>query len=262
MSDAALRGIRHFMFDLDGCVWFGGIPAEGAAALISALRSEGRGVFFLTNVSGATAPALSARLSKAGIQVEAEAVMGPLSVVHRHPMLRDRPPAMVLGTDAVRTVLKEAGVAVVTDPGAARVVVVGRDPHMTYGDLATALRALDAGAELLALNLDRRVPSANGVYVPGAGAIVAALTAASGREPEVVGKPSAFFFQEAMRHFGVEASQTAMVGDSIDSDVAGGMRAGLRTVLVGPGVGAPLPGVRPDVHAADLDELRRMLLPG
>lgn len=261
MSTGALDGVRQFMFDLDGCIWYGGVPARGAAALISALRTAGRGVFFLTNVSGATASALSVRLNEVGIQTDPAMVMGPLSVLPRHPLLRDRPPVLVLGTDAVRTVLRQANVPVVSDPEAARVVIVGRDPRMTYGDLAAAVRALDQGAALLALNLDRRVPSTNGVFVPGVGAIVAALTAASGTEPEVVGKPSAFFFTEAIRHFGIHASETVMVGDSLDSDVAGGMRVGLRTVLVGAGVGGPQPGVHPDLHVRDLDELRRLLIP-
>ena len=261
MSTVALDGVRHFMFDLDGCIWYGGVPAPGAAALISALRTAGRGVFFLTNVSGATASALSVRLNEAGIQTGPEAVMGPLSVLPRHPRLIGRPPALVLGTVAVHAVLKQANIPVVTDPKAARVVIVGRDPRMTYGDLAAAVLALDQGATLLALNLDRRVPSTNGVFVPGVGAIVAALTAASGTEPEVVGKPSAFFFTEAIRYFGIQASETVMVGDSLDSDVAGGARVGLRTVLVGAGVGGPQPGIHPDLHVRDLDELRLLLIP-
>lgn len=261
MNTFALDGVRQFMFDLDGCIWYGGVPAPGAAALISALRAAGRGVFFLTNVSGATASALSVRLNEAGIETSPEAVMGPLSVLPEHPLLRGRPPALVLGTDALRTVLRGAHVPVVDDPEAARIVIVGRDPRMTYGDLAAAVRALDRGAALLAVNLDRRVPSANGIFVPGAGAIVAALTAASGTEPEVVGKPSAFFFTEAIRRFGIPASETAMVGDSLDSDVAGGVRIGLRTVLVGTGIGEAQPGVSPDLHVRNLDELRRLIFP-
>lgn len=259
---AALDGVRHYLFDLDGCVWNGGTPAPGAAALIVALRSTGLGVFFLTNVSGSTAPALAARLSRAGIVTEPAAVMAPLSVLPRHPLLRDRPAALVIGTAVVHAVLREHGVRVVENPEDAGIVVVGRDPRMTYGDLAAAVRALDRGAPLLALNLDRRVPSGGGVFVPGVGAIVAALTAATGVQPEVVGKPSAFYFQEALRHFGIAAGGTAMVGDSFDSDVAGGARAGLRTVLVGPGLGDEDAGVCPDVRVGDLDELRRLLVSG
>lgn len=260
-AHAALRDVRHYLFDLDGCIWYGGTLAPGAAALVTALRRAGFGVFFLTNVSGATAPALAARLSRLGIVTDPAAVMAPLCALPRHPLVRDRPPTLVIGTDAVRAVLEGHGIRVVTDPEDARLVVVGRDPKMAYDDLAAAVRALDLGARLLALNLDRRVPSRRGVVVPGVGAIVAALTAATGVQPEVVGKPSPFFFEEALRHFGITAAQTAMVGDSFDADIAGGARIGMRTVLVGRGIGEGETGVTPDVRVRDLDELRRLIVP-
>lgn len=256
-----LNHVRNFLFDLDGCIWFAGMPAPGAVTLVAALREAGCGVFFLTNVTGATADNLLERLAEAGIAAAPGSVVGPLSIIGSHPLLKERPPALIIGTAAVRETLTEAGVPVVTDPATARVVVVGRDPQMTYDDLAGAVHALDRGAAFLALNLDLRVPSEKGVMVPGTGAIAAALTAATGIRPEVVGKPSEFFFREALKMFEISAADSAMVGDSLDSDVAGGAGIGLVTVLVGGGLGQERARVKPDVTVSDLIELHRLLAP-
>jgi HAD superfamily hydrolase (TIGR01450 family) len=257
-----LRALRSFIFDLDGCIWYGGEPAPGAIELVRYLRGEGKGVFFLTNVSGYAAAELAERLGRAGIEADPASVIGPLSLIGRHPALRGCPPTLVLGTDSVREALRTAGVPLTVRPEEARTVVVGRDPEMTYSDLAAAVRAIDGGAPLLALNLDLRVPAENGVMVPGCGAIVAALTAATGAPVSVVGKPSDFFFREALEAFGARARETAMIGDSLDSDIAGGRAAGLVTVLVGDGVGGERTRVTPDVRVADLPELLALLRAG
>jgi 4-nitrophenyl phosphatase len=119
-----------------------------------------------------------------------------------------------------------------------------------------AVRALDRGARLVAVNVDPRVPADNGA-LPGAGAVVAALCAATGVKPDVVGKPSPFFFRAALRTFEIAPGETAMVGDSVRADVAGGKAAGLVTVLVGRPDRCLRP--RPHVVVRDLVALRRML---
>ncbi len=252
----ALARVRNFIFDLDGCVWQGRRLAPGAQALLAALRQANYGVYFLTNASGATVDTLRHRLIRAGVAAPAGTVLGPLAVLGRHPALRHRPPALVIGTAALRKVLRAAGVPIVRDPRRARVVVVGRDPGMTYADLARAVRALDQGARLVAVNRDCRVPAEGGA-LPGAGAVVAALCAATGVQPEIVGKPSPFFFRAALRIFGIAPGETAMVGDSVEADVAGGKAAGLVTVLVGRPRGRIRP--RPDIVVPDMVALRRLL---
>ena len=256
-TPARLARVRNFIFDLDGCVWYGRRPAPGARVLLRRLRDAGYGVFFLTNASGATVQTLVRRLHRAGVVAPRGSILGPLAVIGRHPLLRRRPPALVIGTAALKATLRAAGVPVVADPRRARVVVVGRDPRMRYTDLARAVQALDRGARLLAVNADTRVPVDGGV-VPGAGAIVAALVAVTGVEPAVVGKPSPFFFRAALDAFGIAARDTAMVGDSVQADVAGGKAAGLVTVLVGDLPRRPS-DIKPDLVVRDLGELRRAL---
>src|SRR5699024_5470654 len=96
--------------------------------------------------------------------------------------------------------------------------------------------------------------------LPGAGAIVAALTAAAGIEAHVVGKPSPHFFETAVRRFGASADRAVMVGDTLDSDIAGGVGAGMRTVHVGGNVmSLDVPPPRPDFAIERVAELRGLL---
>jgi ribonucleotide monophosphatase NagD (HAD superfamily) len=104
-------------------------------------------------------------------------------------------------------------------------------------------------------NVDPRLPIENGDFLPGCGAIVAAVSAAAGVRPVVVGKPEPPLFRIALRRLGVAPGEAAMVGDSVESDVVGGRGAGMRTVLYAPG-GAPA-GVA-DVVVRSWAELARL----
>lgn len=243
----------NVLFDLDGCLWFGRRLAPGAAEVVASLRSRGYAVFFLTNASAATADSLSERLSEMGIPAAAEEVMSPLSVAHRHPLLANGARAFAIGKAVVAQALRAAGVEVVSDADAAQTVVVGNSGDLRFADLTPALRALDRGASLLALNLDLRVPTASG-FTPGTGAIVAALEAAGGCKAEIVGKPTAFYFEQALQRFGIAADDSVMVGDSPATDVAGGRAAGMQTVLVGEARPAG-EAQQPDLQVAGLEAL-------
>jgi 4-nitrophenyl phosphatase len=255
----SLAHVRNFIFDLDGCIWYSGTLTPGAANLVSALRQTGRRVFFLTNSPSLTEAGLLSQLVSAGIRTQIGSILGPLSVVAVHPLLLRHPPTLVIGTDSVRDVLRAGGVPIVPSSASAEAVVLGASPLMTYDDLTEAMKALDHGAEFLALNLDMRLPVASGSAIPGTGAIAAALTAATGVHPVVVGKPSSFFFREALKRFEISSLDTAMVGDSVVTDIAGGAAVGLSTVLVGDRTGQESDAAIPDIVVPDLPELHRML---
>lgn len=274
MSDAPpahpLAGVRDYMFDLDGCLWFGEVLAPDAAELIRDLRSGGARVGFLTNASVGSAAGLAGKLRRLGIPATAEDVVAPLDLAAAHEAVRPPARALVLGSAAVRDHLVERGVAVAEVAEETDVVVLAKDPDLTYARLAEATEALCRGAHLLALNLDARVPSSGGRTLPGVGAIAAALTTASGARPELVGKPSGAYFAHALAAFGMEAERTAMVGDTPETDVLGGRRAQIRTVLVaararrggdddGPGASED---AKPDLWVSELSGLRRYLAGG
>ena len=224
--------IAAVMLDLDGCVWFGPELAPRAAEVVAELRGAGLGVGFLTNISSGTASTIADKLTSLGIPARSEDVLMPIDVLAGHPLLATDPLVYVLGRDEVARAVAEVA-RTTKDEDVADLVVVGRDPDLHYPDLAAAAHVLDRGGRLLALNLDTRVPIEGGRVVPGNGAIAAALTAATGVVAESVGKPSRYFFDVALERFGFDRRTTLMVGDTLDSDIAGGAAAGLVTVQVG-----------------------------
>ena len=250
--------ITAVMLDLDGCVWFGSELAPRAELVVAQLRDAGLGVGFLTNISSGSPASVAAKLTGLGIPTTAQEVLMPIEALTKHPYLADDPLIYVLGREEVRSAVAQVA-ATTDDEELADLVLVSRDPALDYRALAAALHVLNRGGRLLALNLDTRVPVENGRVVPGNGAIAAALSAASGVTAASVGKPSAFFFDAALERFGFERGSTVMVGDTLDSDIAGGAAAGLATVQVGGSEFSAIdPPPRPD-HSlnalADLPDL-------
>ncbi len=235
-----LADCRGFVFDLDGCVWQGDVLEPGAGETLTALHRAGRGVAFLTNNSRVTGADIRAKLHRLGLPW-VEHALTPLEILGQVIAERFGPSrVLVIGSAELAAVVTAAGheLVSVADFRRATVVAVGNDFDLSYERLAAAARAAAAGAPLVTPNVDARLPIEHGDFLPGCGAIVAAVTAAAGVSPIVVGKPAPPLFRIALHRLGVEAPQAAMVGDSLDSDVAGGRGAGMRTVLYAP-AGAP-----------------------
>jgi HAD superfamily hydrolase (TIGR01450 family) len=235
-----LGDCRGFVFDLDGCVWHGSTLIPGAGETLTALHQAGRGVAFLTNNSRATGSDMRAKLHRLGLGL-VEHALTPLEILGQVVAERYGPSrVLVIGAPELTAVVAGAGHEVidVRDFRKATVVAVGNDFDLSYERLAAAARAAAAGAPLVTPNLDPRLPIEDGDFLPGCGAIVAAVSAAAGVKPVVIGKPEPPLFRIALRRLGLAPAQAAMVGDSVESDIAGGRGAGMRTVLYAPD-GAP-----------------------
>jgi HAD superfamily hydrolase (TIGR01450 family) len=256
----ALSGLDAFVFDLDGCVWTGEVLSAGAADTLAALGRAGRRLAFISNNSRATGAELRARLHRLGVK-EAEHVFTPLEIIGSDIAERFGPSrVLVIGAPEMRAVIERAGheIVDVTSFRRATVVAVGNDFDLSYERLAAAARAAAAGAPLVTPNLDPRLPIENGEFLPGCGAIVAAVAFAADVRPIVVGKPEPPLFRMALRRLGVAPEEAAMVGDSVPSDVVGARRVGMRTVLYAP-AGAPPDAA--DVVIRSFAELRALALP-
>ena len=250
-----LADCQGFVFDLDGCVWQGSTLNPGAGATLTALHRAGRGVAFLTNNSRARGRDIRDKLHALGLPW-VEHTLTPLEILGQVIAERFGPSrVLVIGAPELEDVVTEAGHQLVGVPDfrKATVVAVGNDFDLTYERLAAASRAAAAGAPLVTPNVDARLPIENGEFLPGCGAIVAAVSAAAGVSPLVVGKPEPPLFRIALGRLGLAPGQAAMVGDSVESDMAGGRRAGMRTVLYAPEDGAP-PGAA-DVVVRSFAEL-------
>jgi len=231
--------IATFLLDMDGVLYVGNTPIEGAAKTVAYLRRKGKKLIFMTNNSGSTRHEYVQKLAKMGIAARESDVLtsGYVAMLY----LRGRAPrarVYVVGELGLKKEIINGGFKVLTDRRAeeADFVVVGLDRAMSYKRLTAGVRALLAGAELIATNMDATYPTEEGLS-PGAGAVVGALSASSGKPPKVViGKPSPFMIKLALGIVGSRPSKTAIVGDKLSTDILAGKRFGLKTILVLSGV--------------------------
>ena len=136
------------------------------------------------------------------------------------------------------------------------------DRELTYRRLAIGCRFIRQGAEYIATNIDQTFPIENGV-LPGAGSMIAALSACAGKEPAVnLGKPESLMFEQAMEEAGIPASQSAFFGDRLETDILGGNKAKMTSVLVYGGITSKEdvknitdPCMLPDIELQSLEEI-------
>lgn len=257
-AKSVLERYEAFLVDVDGVLTRGVDALPGAAAALDALRRFGRPLV-LTNNSTRTRDELAQHLRALGFGVRADEVLGSAFLAARYLALHFGPSSVwVLGEDGISHEMESAGHRIAARPEEAAWVVVGMDRRLTYDKLALALRALVSGARVLATNEDATFPTASGL-VPGAGALVGALRGMGFPPERVVGKPSPAAFEVALDVLGLRPDRVLMIGDRLDTDIAGAKAAGLDSVLVLTGVSSPEDtercGIRPTWVAQSLADL-------
>jgi len=257
-----LDRFRGFIFDLDGVVYVGRTPVKGAAETLAYLRKRGRKLRFVTNKSDESRKEYVKKLREMGVECREEEVIPSsygTAVYLKEKYGKGR--CFVVGGNGVVEELREHGFEVVREEKV-DFVVVGIDEGFNYEKLKTAMRAVRNGARFIATNPDCTKPSEDGL-VPGAGAMIAALEACSGVKPEIIiGKPNSILFEIAVEGMGLGREEVAVVGDRVDTDVVGGKRFGLFTILVHSGA-VDLENLseesKPDMVVSSINELRKFL---
>ncbi len=219
------------LFDLDGVLYRGDDPVPGAGEAIGRVREQGATIRFLTNNSARTPDEVAGRLERMGIAAAPSEVItsanATAALLHREGATGT---AFVIGERGIRDALAGIGIRVVDgSPERADLVVVGWDRDLTYDRLRTAALLIQRGARLVATNADATYPAPDGLW-PGGGAILAAVTTATGATPTVVGKPSRPMFEAAAEDTG--ARHPLVVGDRLDTDIAGAAAMGWDSLLV------------------------------
>lgn len=261
-AEPLVPGHDLLLLDLDGVVYVGEHPVPGAAPALSKVRSVGSAVEFVTNNASRRPPQVVEILRRHGVAAEPDEVA--TSAQASAAVLAERWPAgspvLVVGTEALADEVAAAGLRPTRSADDRPVAVVqGFGREVGWADLAEGMLAIDAGAEWVLTNPDSTIPSPRG-RVLGNGALAAALAAALERRPDlVVGKPAPELFQRSARRRG--ARRPLVVGDRLDTDIEGAVRAGMPAMLVLTGVTTPAEllaapaACRPSYLADDLSGL-------
>jgi len=279
--------IRALILDMDGVVWRGGQPLGDLPALFARLDALGISAVFVTNNATRSVEQYVERLRGLGVEVTADRILNSAQAAAH--ALAERLPAgawvYVIGEGGLRETLKNAGFRIASESNKTfdkttnekqpqhprnpqqkaqpehqpsntpQAVVVALDRECTYRQIRTATLLIRQGALFVATNPDRTFPTPEGL-VPGTGAIIAAVEAATDQPALIVGKPKPLLFQMALERLGTRPEETLVVGDRLETDIAGGQAAGCRTALVLSGVTSAEQAARwepaPDLIAPDL----------
>lgn len=262
-----LRAARAFVFDMDGVLYRGETALPGINDLLNALTLRDIAFMLATNNSMATSAEYVRKLDGMGIDVPEASIL--TSAMATRDFLIETLPAeagiFVIGMPALRAQLFRDTTFHPVQYGeeSPAAVVVGLDKLFTYEKLAMASEAIRAGARFVATNADATLPTEAGL-VPGCGSIVAAVSAASGQAPTVIGKPEPLLLTMALERMEVEPADSVMIGDRLDTDIVAGARAGMLTVLVLTGVSTrdeiAHSSVLPDLVFTDLNALLEALV--
>ena len=233
----------NLIFDLDGVLYRGEEPVPGAGAALTKLAEAGFEMVFVTNNSTRTPEETAGKIyGLTGFAAEATQVVSSGQAA-ASMLTAEEGPVLLLGAAGVEPALAERGFGITSEWREAASVIVGLDPGLSYPRLTAAVMAVANGARFLATNIDATYPTPEGLW-PGAGALVAAVEAATGVEPEVAGKP-----HDPMRRLlrqRLAPGESMVIGDRPETDLVLGNTEGWTTVLVLTGVTTRESAVTPE----------------
>ncbi|GAA1340044.1 HAD-IIA family hydrolase [Arthrobacter roseus] len=266
-SDELISGFDAVLSDLDGVVYVGHEPVPGAVETLKSLSDRGVALAYVTNNASRSPDQVAQHLQDLGVPATALQVFGS-APEGAQLLARKLPPGasvLVIGSQYLKEQAVEVGLTPVDSADDKPVgVLQGFDSTLAWTDLSEAAYAVASGAVWVATNTDMSLPGSRGT-APGNGTLVAAVSSATGKYPEVAGKPEAGLFTTAACTLG--SHRPLVVGDRLDTDIRGGNRAGMTTALVMTGVnswmdalGAPASD-RPDLLLHGLCGLYDSYLP-
>ena len=250
--------IKHLISDMDGVIYRGKQLIPGAAEFVARLLASDVRFLFLTNNAEQTALDLKLKLEQLGISGLSEDNFITSAMATAMFLKRQKPNAKVYALGGAGLIGELYNVGFSMSESHADYVVVAKSNNLSFEQLKKAVRLIDKGAAFIGTNPDLVDPTEDG-NEPAAGTILAAIAAATGKKPYVVGKPNALMMTLALKKLGAHAENTLMVGDRMDTDIVGGLEAGMKTALVLSGVTSadmlPIFPYRPDYIYANVGEI-------
>lgn len=224
---------NQFIFDLDGVVYVGDKLTPYSAEVIALIRQKGKTVSFITNNPTRSRSEYSIKLNGLGINATPEEITTSCNAVHHYLVnqfrdIKDRS-VYITGSKYLSEEVERTGARILPDNNSkiADIVVAGGHSKFNYNELKNASLAIQNGAFFLATNKDSSYPSEEGL-LPGTGAIVASIEKASGKKAKVAGKPEKYIFNECLI---TDRKKAVIIGDNINTDIKGGLKSGIKTVL-------------------------------
>ncbi len=261
------RSMRLFLFDMDGTLYLGDELFPFTKPLLKAIRGCGATYLFMTNNSSKSVEDYVKKLARLGIDADREdfitSSQATAYYLHRH---YEGKTLYVCGTESLKEELRREVFALTEDLEKVEVVVTGFDTELVYEKLNKAVHFLRRGAAFIEANPDWVCPMPNDEVLPDCGSICALLTAASGVEPVVIGKPNRNMVDIISNMTGVPNEQICCVGDRLYTDIAVAQNAGAVSLLVMSGETTPKmleeAERKPDYVLKDVKQLMEVLIDG
>ena len=234
----SIHDLRAFIVDMDGVLWEGRRPMQGLVDFFQTLRERRIKFVLATNNASKTPEQYVSKLAGMGVAVARDEILtsAQAAALYLRQQSANGTKVFAIGEDGVRQALAETGFTLTglyeVD---AQFVVCGMDRGLSWDKLATATLNVRAGARFIGTNPDVTFPTERGI-THGNGAVLAAIQAATGVAPIIIGKPEPIMYQLAMTRLGVAPAETAAIGDRLETDILGAVRARIRSVLVLSGV--------------------------
>lgn len=227
--------IKALLLDMDGVLWRDTEPIGDLPALFQKIQDLGLRTVFVTNNATRSPSQYVEKLSGFGIEADENRIInsGLATALYLREIFPGGGPIFIIGEEGLFSILREYGYW--QDLEEPRAVIVSLDRNLTYEKLNLASKHIRTGLPFLGTNPDPSLPTPGG-YVPGTGSILAAIEAATGTKPTIMGKPSPKMYEIALKYLELDPENALVVGDQMPTDIAAGIAAGCQTALVLSGV--------------------------
>ena len=245
---APFTDIKALIIDMDGVLWHGDQPMPGLTNFFETLRNQQIPFILATNNARSTQDQYVVKFANMGVVVSPNEILTSSMATALYLAENFNPATtriFVIGEEGARQPLTERGFTLtdlyelnddkVNPNMGADIVVCGMDQKLSWDKLATATLNIRAGAKFIGTNADTTLPTERGL-THGNGAILAALEAATGVTPVIIGKPEPIIYQQALTLLGVDPNHTIAIGDRLETDILGAVRTGIRSLMVLTGV--------------------------
>lgn len=233
-----IDNIKALIIDMDGVLWEGDRPMPGLVQFFDTIHKQNIRYVLATNNAGHTPDQYVDKLARMGVTVDRDKIIGSglAAALYLKNIAKPGAKVFAIGEDGVRQALLENGFQLIGNyEKDADYVVCGLDRQISWDKIATATLNIRAGATFIGTNPDTTLPTEHGM-THGNGAILAAIEAATGVKPIIIGKPEPIMYQLAIERLQTPAEATVALGDRLDTDILGAVRTGIRSIMVLSGI--------------------------